>query len=576
MSYLTVGGGGGGGGGTFNQQNNFQINQSNTVTNMYIKIGVRGEKKAAKKLSKLQWMMKQFYKEWAFMMARGTQSILAGFASLMTKALVAPFTAGIAAARQFFGLLDSSMKLSRTRMLTVARLDTLTKGMGEARMRNLEQFVLGEEEGQTRFTSHAMNKVSEWATTLLASGVEWNKSKEWIGRLNDIFGADTDAMGRMVYNIGQIKAADRAYGLDIRQFGTAGFPIKKYLAEYLGIAEKEVNDAVSKGLVDYKAVEQAIFKATGRGGRYEGGTLKKLETTPGRLGQLQARMQVMLTDVGTPIWESLFDAVVFANDVLKSLRPEFQELGEAIADFVLRMTNAITGTGQTGKGGISWLAKQIKKFGNTAELMFYSIFGLPERLKKQGFTQDNIAEKIDSDFEDIGGKLFEWWKGFLKKIELPLIELFGRIALKVGGELAKGFWNYIWGIDDTNTAENKSQEELKRENVPGYMPFGDPMVGGIPLSAYQNSDRAKHTPSAPENFEVFKSKVRDRMKVDSTGLQLFQEYKNKTIRPSSPTLDNKTSQVINNFDIYTDDTKDAVKTQVASAIQEFKQMELVV
>ena len=576
MSYLSVGGSGGGGS-TFNQQNNIQMNQSNTITNMYIRVGVRGEKKAKKKITKLQWMMKQFYKEWAFMMARGTQNILAGVADLMTKALVAPFTAGIAAGKQFFGVLKTAMSLSRTRMLTVARLDTLTKGHGSERMKNLESFVLGEEEGQTRFTSHSMSKVSNWATTLLASGVEWNKSKEWISRLNDIFGADTDAMGRMVYNIGQIKASDQAYGLDIRQFGTAGFPIKEYLAKYLGIGIEEVADAVSKGIVDYKAVEQAIFAATGKGGRYEGGTLKKLETTPGRLGQLQARMQVMLTDVGTPIWESLFDIVVFATDSLKQLRPEFQELGDALSQFVLRLTRAIKTTGVNGKGGISWLAKELRKFANTAELMFYSIFGLPDHLKKQGWTEDDLEAKIDEDFSGIGQKIMDYWVLFIEKIEGPALSLFAKIGFTLGKEIASGFWNYLWGIDNKAT-DDRTVEEMKTEHIPGYDPATG-FVNGLPASAWlKMKGRVTHTPATPESFEKFKSRIKGGMYegVTTPGLENFQKGLQKSIQPGpSINKDAKTSQVINNFEIYTDEIRDEVRTQVASAIQDFKAMELV-
>ena len=565
----------------------FMSPTGNNIQNMYIQINTRYNKKSAKKAEKnmmfdFRKLMDMLKHETRRKFAYGVHDVFAGISSMIMKAFTLPIEVATKAFQTFGNVVSSSIGLAKQRMLTVARINTLTKGMGEEKMRDLEGYVLGENKNQQNFTSHQMSQVTRWASTLLASGMEWNKSKEWISRLNDIFGADTDALSRMVFNVGQIKASDRAYGLDIRQFGTAGFPIKDYLAKYLGIPISEVADAVSKGMVDYKAIEKAIFSATNRGGRYEGGTQNTLMTTPGRMNQLKARMEIYQADIGTPILESLLGVVTFANETLKELRPSFAELGESLADFVLRMTRAVKFVvgGKSGKEAMTFMSNTIKSFANTVELLIYDLFGIPKELADAGLTKENIDLSLNKSFQSYSKMMIDYIMFFIEKIEAPLLGVMVKIGIALGKGIWKGFKESLLGPEEGQNMQEPDDFEKDYNEVISKNPAlanlikppGTPMItmsnGMTPFEYFIYKTKAAFE-SAYKNEEYMDL-------IDKTNKQFNDPLRAAGFEPYEPIVSGKNFSSNNSFTIYTDDTRDTVKTELMSARLEFQTMEAVV
>lgn len=562
---------------------------SGNITNMYIGVNTVFNQKAAKKAQKQsKKAAKKMSRTWRIFTFEMTRSVfwkmsetIQRLGSLISRVLVAPLQGATLAAREFGKVIGSSVKAAQTRMITTARLNTLTRGKGEETMQDLEGFVLGTNKNQKFFTSHEMSRVQAWASTLLASGMEWNKAKEWIGRLNDIFGADTDAMSRMAFNIGQIKAADRAYGLDIRQFGTAGFPIKEYLSKYFAVPVGEVADLVSKGAVDYKAIEAAIFKATNKGGRYEGGTQATLATTPGRLSQLKGRWQVYTAQMGYPIVEGLYDIILWATEKIKEIQPQFKELGEALTDLMLRLFRAfkfLTGD-MDASGGLSWFAKQIKHFGNTVELLIYDLFGIPKDLQDQGFTKGAVRKESKSGLLNYLEMLKDYTTSFWEKIHAPVLGFAADIGVTIGESAAKAIWEWMFGKSKTpeEVAEQKKKDAKLLPSVAGIQGMGSPMMDFSALikkkavvpDTYAKEYEKNQTETVHKMFKSGQSSSKVRKVLDDES----------ELAPTDPEADMKgtTKPVISNsFTIYTDDTKDTVLSEITNARLEFQQMEAVV
>jgi len=148
----------------------------------------------------------------------------------------------------------------------------------------------------TPFTSKT---VKDGAKQLLAYGVGANDVIPTLKMLGDISsGVGMDKMPNLVMALGQVKAATKLTGMELRQFTEAGVPMLEYLSKTSGKSVKQLQKDISAGAVSYDMVTKALASATGEGGKFFNLMQKQSETTGGLWSTFEDKLELTGTELG--------------------------------------------------------------------------------------------------------------------------------------------------------------------------------------------------------------------------------------------------------------------------------------
>ena len=78
-------------------------------------------------------------------------------------------------------------------------------------------------------------------------------------------GLGTEAVQRVVYALGQMKAAGRVTGQDMMQLASMGIPAWRMLADAVGMTVQEAKKAAEQGLIDAETAIEGITTAIEEG-----------------------------------------------------------------------------------------------------------------------------------------------------------------------------------------------------------------------------------------------------------------------------------------------------------------------
>lgn len=143
-------------------------------------------------------------------------------------------------------------------------------------------------------TPFQIKDVQKNAQLLLGMGIEAKKLIPTLNAMGNVSAGLSVPLERIALNFGQVRAQGKLTGPELRDFARAGVPIIRKLAEGLGVAESQVRDLVSKGVVSFKDVEKAFFDMSKEGGIFFNLMKKQSKTTAG-------------------LWSNLMDAVTLAG-----------------------------------------------------------------------------------------------------------------------------------------------------------------------------------------------------------------------------------------------------------------------
>jgi tape measure domain-containing protein len=180
-------------------------------------------------------------------------------------------------------------------------------------------------------TPFGVQDVAKATQTMLAFGVESEKSKEMLAMLGDISMGNSAKLGHLSSAFGQISSAGRLTGQDLLQLVNAGFNPLQIISEQTGESMTSLKKKMEDGAISVKMVEDAMKTATSEGGRFYDGTSKGAETLQGRFSTLKDETAMLvakmvgLSDEGTILEGSLAD---LAGQIMDSLIPKIQELGK--------------------------------------------------------------------------------------------------------------------------------------------------------------------------------------------------------------------------------------------------------
>lgn len=162
-------------------------------------------------------------------------------------------------------------------------------------------------------TPFELPQVVEGAKRLLAYNIEAEKLLPTLSALGDIAaGVGKDKLPNLILAFGQVKAATRLTGMELRQFTEAGVPLLSLLAEEMGKTEAEIKDMTSEGEISFEAVEKAIMSTTQEGGKFFNLMERQSKTFSGIMSNIKddlgrvAREMVGMTEEGDIIEGSIF------------------------------------------------------------------------------------------------------------------------------------------------------------------------------------------------------------------------------------------------------------------------------
>jgi tape measure domain-containing protein len=191
-----------------------------------------------------------------------------------------------------------------------------------------------------------VEQVAEGAKTLLAFGLTADETKESVDRLAKIAGATGSDLKLLARNLGQVKSQGRAFTRDLNQFGTAGVPIFRELANVIGVTEAEIRKMATDGVIGFEAVNQAIINMTQSGSAFDN-IAKRMQNTWG--GQIEAMVSAIqlfsaellktITDIDNVFFGVLQKSLKLAVLGIKGLASALKNLKPVIAV----LAGAVTG-----------------------------------------------------------------------------------------------------------------------------------------------------------------------------------------------------------------------------------------
>lgn len=144
---------------------------------------------------------------------------------------------------------------------------------------------------------------------LLAYSFDAEELIPTLSALGDISsGVGKDKLPNLILALGQVRAATRLTGMELRQFTEAGVPLLDELSKAMGKPPKEIQEMISAGKVPYEMVKTAIFNLTKEGGRFHNLMAKQSKSLLG-------------------LWSNFLDYInIISIEIGNSLLPEAKEL----------------------------------------------------------------------------------------------------------------------------------------------------------------------------------------------------------------------------------------------------------
>lgn len=133
-------------------------------------------------------------------------------------------------------------------------------------------------------------------------------------------GVGADKLPLLILALGQVRAATKLRGQELRQFTEAGVPMLEELAKLKGVTTKEISELVSKGGVSYEDTEKALRNLTTGTGRFANLMLKQSASLFGMLSNLKDYFTMLFTEVGTEGLAAVKDLVAELTEWIQANR----------------------------------------------------------------------------------------------------------------------------------------------------------------------------------------------------------------------------------------------------------------
>lgn len=147
-------------------------------------------------------------------------------------------------------------------------------------------------------TPFEMSQVTEGAKKLLAYGTAADDIIPTFKMLGDIAaGVGMEKLPNLTLAFGQVQAATRLTGMELRQFTEAGVPLLDMLSEQMQKPVSAIKDMVSAGEVGFEDVRKALASLAGEGGKFENMMLKQSKSFSGLMSNIKDKISQAMSEI---------------------------------------------------------------------------------------------------------------------------------------------------------------------------------------------------------------------------------------------------------------------------------------
>ena len=154
-------------------------------------------------------------------------------------------------------------------------------------------------------TPFEMADLATATTTLLAFGVEADKSTEILTMLGDVSLGSKEKLDRLSNSFGKVQSQGKLTGETAQMMIEAGFNPLKVIAETTGESMTDLTDRMAKGAISADEVTAAFKKATSQGGQFYKGMETASTTFDGLISTLKDNAGSLVGEVVKPISDSM-------------------------------------------------------------------------------------------------------------------------------------------------------------------------------------------------------------------------------------------------------------------------------
>lgn len=202
-------------------------------------------------------------------------------------------------------------------------------------LRKLSQFASS--------TPFELNQIEKASKQLLAYGIEVENIIPTMDMLGNIAaGVGMDKLPNLILAFGQMRAATRLTGMELRQFTEAGVPLLGELAKSLGVAESEIQDMVSNGEVSFDMARAALSNLTAEGGRFHALMASQATSLGGLWSNFKDQIELTSRAIGVELLPVLKPVVVQLIEMVSKVQ-EFVKEHPKLSAGILAAALAFTG-----------------------------------------------------------------------------------------------------------------------------------------------------------------------------------------------------------------------------------------
>lgn len=166
-----------------------------------------------------------------------------------------------------------------------------------------------------------LEQANEVSKRLLAMGFEAEQIVPTLKMLGNIAsGVGIEKLPQLTLALGQVKAATKLTGNELRQFTEAGVPLLDELSKIMKKPVAEIQKMVSDGKIGYAQVEQAMRNMTTEGGRFNNLMEKQSQTLQGQWSTFKDNFtQNVLIPLGNALSEMAKPLIRFGSYLLENI-----------------------------------------------------------------------------------------------------------------------------------------------------------------------------------------------------------------------------------------------------------------
>lgn len=216
------------------------------------------------------------------------------------------------------------------------------------------------------------------AKNLASFGIAQDQLIPTLRAIGDIAAGDNDKFGRLITNYGQVAAAGRLTGSELRDFTQNGVPLLDALSKALNKPKESIKSLAEQGKIGFDDTVKAFKVLTEEGGLFFGRGEKYSRTFAGSLDRVQDSVEQLKTAFGQALVDELGlqdaagDIERFTDKLrmgIREIRPWIRAIGE-LGRGVIQVGYEFGKAGiELGRGWLDHLAGQIPELRNVVNLI---------------------------------------------------------------------------------------------------------------------------------------------------------------------------------------------------------------